>query len=108
MLQNSSNFLFGDDFDRADRRIVDGRSEVDLDFALGRGFDMLERFDQRSGAGFPGNIKSSEKHRSVTRDIEDPAAHTPNAAILNASAPAWACAKLTPHTRPTAKSPAIV
>jgi len=37
-----SNFLFGDDFDRADRRIVDGWIEVDFDFALGRGFNVLE------------------------------------------------------------------
>jgi len=35
-------YLFGDDFDRADRRIVDGRSEVEFDFALGRGFNVLE------------------------------------------------------------------
>jgi len=42
MLRNSSNLLFWDDFDGADRRIVDGRSEVDFDFALGRGFNVLE------------------------------------------------------------------
>ena len=38
------DFLFGDDFDRADRRIIDGRSEVNLDFALRCGFNVLEGF----------------------------------------------------------------
>src|SRR5579872_2144161 len=84
MLQDSPNCLFGDDFDRADRWVVDGGSEVDFDFALGRGFNVLEGFNQRLRAGFPENIKSFEKHRSITRDIEDPAAHSPNAAILDA------------------------
>jgi hypothetical protein len=42
ILRNSSNLLFRNDFDRADRRIVDGRSEVDFDFALGRGFNVLK------------------------------------------------------------------
>ena len=37
-------FLFGDDFYRADRRIVHGRSEVDLNLALWRGFNVLEGF----------------------------------------------------------------
>ena len=32
----------------------------------------------------PENIKPSEKHRPVTRNIKHPAAHTSNAAILNA------------------------
>jgi hypothetical protein len=45
---------------------------------------MRKGFDQRLGTGFPKNIKSSEKHRPVARNIKHPAAHTPNAAILNA------------------------
>src|SRR5882762_3001474 len=77
-------FLFGDDFNRADRRVVDSWSKVDLYFTLRRGFDMLEGLDQRLGAGFPENIKSFQKHHSVTRDVEHTAAHTSNAAVLNA------------------------
>jgi len=80
----SKNFLFGDDFNRAYRWIVDSRSKVNFDFALGRRFNMRKGFDQWFGAGFPKNIKSSEKHRPVTRNIKHPAAHTSNAAILNA------------------------
>jgi hypothetical protein len=34
--------LFRDDFNRAYRWIVDSRSKVNLDFALGRGLNMLE------------------------------------------------------------------
>jgi hypothetical protein len=79
----SRNFLFGNDFNRAYRWIVDSRSKVNFDFALGRGFNMLKRFDQWFGAGFPKNIKSSEKHGPVTRNIKHPAAHASNAAILN-------------------------
>src|SRR6266404_3807157 len=45
---------------------------------------MLKGFDQWFGAGFSKNIKSSEKHRPVTRNIKHPAAHPSNAAILNA------------------------
>jgi hypothetical protein len=45
---------------------------------------MRKGFDQWFGTGSPKNIKSSEKHRPVTRNIKHPAAHTPNAAILNA------------------------
>ena len=37
--------LFGDDFNCADRRVVDCGSEVDLYFALWRRFDVLEGFD---------------------------------------------------------------
>src|SRR6266849_61886 len=77
-------FLFWYDFNRADRRVVDSRSEVDLDFTLRRGFNMLEGFDQRLGTGFPENIKSFQKHRSITRDVEHTAAHASNAAVLNA------------------------
>jgi len=43
---------------------------------------MRKGFDQWFGTGFPKNIKSSEKHRPVTRNIKHPAAHTSNAAIL--------------------------
>src|ERR1700686_3119319 len=78
------NFLFGDDFNRAYRWIVDSRSKVNFDFALGRGFNMRKGFDQRFGAGFPKNIESSEKHGPVTKNIKPPAAHASNAAILNA------------------------
>src|SRR5260370_41736086 len=46
------------DFNRADRWVVHRWSEVDLDFTLRRGFNMLEGFDQWLGAGFPENIKS--------------------------------------------------
>jgi hypothetical protein len=77
-------FLFGEDFNRAYRWIVDSRRKVNFDFALGRGFNMRKGFDQWFGTGFPENIKSSEKHRPVTRNLKHPAAHTPNAAILNA------------------------
>jgi hypothetical protein len=45
---------------------------------------MRKGFDQWLGTSFPKNIKSSEKHRPVTRNIKHSAAHTPNAAILNA------------------------
>ena len=45
---------------------------------------MRKGFDQWFGTGFPKNIKSSEKHRPVTRNIKHPPAHTSNAAILNA------------------------
>jgi hypothetical protein len=50
--------LFGDDFNRADRRVVHSRNEVDLDFALRCRFNMREGFDQRLGASVPENIKS--------------------------------------------------
>ena len=43
---------------------------------------MRKGFDQWIGTGFPKNIKSSEKHRAVTRNIKHPAAHTSNTAIL--------------------------
>ena len=51
-------FLFGDDFDRADRWVVHCGSEVHLDFALGRGFNMLKGFDQRLEACLAENSKS--------------------------------------------------
>jgi hypothetical protein len=57
-LQNRGVFLFGDDFNRTYRRVVRSWSEIDLNFALRRGFNMLEGFDQRLGASFPENIKS--------------------------------------------------
>jgi hypothetical protein len=76
------NFLFGDEFNRAYRWIVDSRSKVNLDFALWRGFHMLKRFDQWFGAGFPKNIESSEKHGPVTRNIKHPAAHTSQLSLV--------------------------
>lgn len=75
--------LFGDDFNRAYRWIVDSRSKVNFDCALGRGFNMRKGFDQWFGTGFPKNIKSSEKHRAIARNIKHPAAHTSITAILN-------------------------
>src|ERR1700675_3898056 len=77
-------FLFGEDFNRAYRWIVDSRRKVNFDFALGRGFNMRKGFDQWFGTGLPKNIKSSEKHRPVERQNKPPAAPPPNAAILNA------------------------
>jgi hypothetical protein len=76
-------FLFGGDFNRAYRWVIYVGSEVDLDFALRRGFNVLEGFDEGLGAGFPENIKSFQKNRSVTRDIKHTAAHASDAAILD-------------------------
>lgn len=56
--QSSVGALFWYYFDRAYRRVVGSWSEVDLDFALRRGFNMREGFDQRLGAGFPKDIES--------------------------------------------------
>src|SRR5260370_7632597 len=77
-------FLFGDDFHCAYGWVIDSGSEVDLNSALRRGFNVLEGFDQGFGPSFPEDIKSLQKHRSVTRDIEHTASHTSNAAILDA------------------------
>jgi len=77
-------FLFGDDFNRADRGVVHCRSEIDLDFALWRGFNMREGLDQGLGAGLAEDVKSFQKHGSVARDIKNAAAHASNAAILDA------------------------
>jgi hypothetical protein len=51
-------FLFRDNLDGAYGWVVDSRSEVDLYFALRRGFNVREGFDQGFGAHFPENIKS--------------------------------------------------
>src|ERR1700740_3475519 len=47
------SLLFGYDFNGAYRWIVHSWSEVDFDFTLRRGFNMLEGFDQWLGTGFP-------------------------------------------------------
>lgn len=52
--------LFLEDFYRAHGRVVYSRHEVDLDFALGGRFNVLEGLDQRPGTSFPEDIESSQ------------------------------------------------
>src|SRR5260370_26859318 len=76
--------LFGDDFNRADRWVVRGRSEIDFEFALRGRFNVRKSFYQRPGTGFLENVEALQQHGPITRDVKYAAAHASDRAVLRA------------------------
>src|SRR5215467_10314649 len=76
--------LFRYDFDGANRRIINRRSEVDLDLSLRRRLDMVEGLNQRPPAAFPENVKALQEHYPIARNIEHAAANATGGAISDA------------------------
>src|SRR5260370_9903538 len=85
--------LFGDDFNRADRLVVRGRSEIDLEFALRGRFNVRKSFYQRPGTGFLGNVQALQQHGPITQAVKSAAANPPHPPAFHSEPPLHAQAR---------------